>query len=133
MSAIGIQLSSPTNRTVEGPQIQFDRGGLIVKYDYQSDDGSIKWEKILFFDVLSVEYNQAACCSEDSVVSAREIRTTSISSRLTEMTKRWKESVGWQDWQQEQGGASRFKHFTIFFDDAGCVEVIAASCEVREV
>lgn len=130
MSTTGIQLSSPTNRTVEGPRLQQDRGRLVVEYDCQGDDGSIEWRKIVFGEVLAVEYRQVSCCTADSVIGAREIRSTAQSPRLAEVLKRWNESVGWQDWHQKQGGASRFKHFTVFFDDAGCVDVIAASCDV---
>jgi hypothetical protein len=130
MSMTGIQLLSPTNRTVEGPWLQQEGDRLIVEYDYQADDGSIEWRKIVFGDILAVEYRQVSCCDDNSVIGAREIRSSAQSPRLAEVVKRWNESVGWQDWHQKQGGASRFKHYTIFFDEAGCVDVIAASCEL---
>lgn len=130
MSTNGMQLLSPTNRTVEGPRLQLNRDRLVMEYDCQGDDGSIEWRKIVFGEVLAVEYQQESCCTEDSIIGADEIRSTAQSPLLAEVLKRWSESVGWQDWHQKQGGTSRFKHFTIFFDDVGCVNVIAATCNV---
>ena len=130
MSATRIQLSRPTNRTLEGPRLRLDRNQLIVEYDCQADDGSVEWSKIVFGEVLAAEYRQNVCCDADSIIDAREVRSTTEPSRLAEVLKVWNESVGWQEWQQKQGGASRFKHFTVFFDDAGCVDAIAASCDV---
>lgn len=126
----GIQLLRPTNRTVEGPRLRLDDKQLIVEYDCQADDGSVEWSKIVFGEVLAAEYRQNVCCDADSIIDAHEVRCTTESSRLAQILKLWNESVGWQEWQQKQGGASRFKHFTVFFDDAGCVDVISASCDV---
>lgn len=123
-------LSLPTNRTVTGPKLEQERDCLVVRYDYQADDGSLEWVKVIFREVLALEYRQMACCTESSVGSAREIRSVAQSLLLSDVLKRWGEAVGWQEWQQKQGGESRFRHFTIFFDDVGCVDVIAAVCEI---
>jgi hypothetical protein len=130
MSTAEISLPYPTNRTVEGPRLQQDRAQLVLKYDCQRDDGSIDWSKVVFAEVLAVQYRQVSCCAAASVIGAREVRCLTQSSWLTEVLGLWNESVGWQDWQKKQGGSARFKHFTVFFDDAGCVDVIAASCLV---
>ena len=130
MSMLVIPLLSPTNRTVEGPRLQHDRDRLIVQYDCQSDGGATTWSSVVFLEVLDLEYRQMPCCTEDSILEAQGMRSQGKSPRLTEVIRLWEESVGWQEWQQHQGGASRFRHFTIFFDDVGCIDVVAASCEV---
>lgn len=128
MSAANIQLQRPTNRTVTGPRFHADGTRVIVEYDCELDEGGVEWSKLSFEEVLAFEYRQVACCRADDVVGAHEIRCLEKSTYLSDVIDRWQESVGWQEWQQEQGGDARFKHFTIFFDDAGCVNVVAASC-----
>lgn len=65
-------------------------------------------------------------------MDAREAHSTADSKWLSEVLARWNESVGWIDWHKQQGGASRFRHFSLFFDDAGCINTIAASCEIAK-
>jgi hypothetical protein len=129
MNTTKIELSYPTNRTIEGPKLSQFRDSMVVEYDCQQDDGSVVWARIAFAEVLASEYRQISCCTEDSIVGFREIRVANQSSWLSGILHRWSESVGWQDWQKQQGGASRFKHFTIFFDDACCMSVVARSCD----
>jgi hypothetical protein len=130
MNTERIQLPHPTNRTMDGPLFRQERNRLVVEYDFQFDNGTVQWTTLTFLDVLAVEYRQSACCAAESVVSAREMHSVGDSRWLSEILAIWTESVGWQDWHKRQGGASRFKHFSLFFDDAGCVSVIAAFCEI---
>jgi hypothetical protein len=131
MSITTIELLSPTNRTVEGPRLRHDQDRLVVEYDCQGDDGAVEWRRIVFGEVLTLKYRQVSCCSEKSVIGASQVRSTNESSELAAALERWNESVGWQEWHQKRGGGSRFKHYTLFFDDAGCLDVIAASCDVE--
>ena len=130
MDTTSLQLQLPTNRTVAGPRFRNDGTRMIVEYDYQQDDGTIQWSQLSFEEVLAFEYRQEACCSPDDVLGAHEVRCLAESKRLSDVLDKWLESVGWEEWHQEQGGASRFRHFTVFFDDAGCINVVAASCAV---
>lgn len=132
MSTTEIPLALPANRTVAGPRLRQERGQFALEYDCQGDDGSIHWSKIVFREVLAFEYRQESCCTADAVIGARTMRSATSSPWLADVLKRWNESVGWQEWQQKQGGASRFRHFTIYFDDAGSVDVVAGSCDVAE-
>ena len=125
-----LQIKS-TNRTVSGPRFQRQGEKVILEYDYERDDGGTEWIQIVFEDVLDFEYRQDVCCDEEDVIRATEIRSLTQSERLSRVLKLWQERVGWQIWQQKQGGVGRFKHFKLYFDDAGCVDVIAASCQVK--
>jgi len=119
----------PTNTTAVGPRLRFERGKLIVEYDHQSDDGAVVWGRMVFDEVLAFEFHDAITCPADSVIGAREVRRLTESRWLTELLQRWNQAVGWHDFQQRKGGASRFAHFTVYFDDAGCIDVVAASCK----
>jgi hypothetical protein len=128
MSATALRLSLPTSTTHEGPRFRGDSRQSVVEYDCQRDDGSTEWSAVVFEDVLQFEFRPAPCCAAEDVVGATEVRVQAKSSRLSTVLQRWQEAVGWQEWQQKQGGAARYKHFTMYFDDAGCIDVIAAAC-----
>ena len=130
MGASVLVLSKATNRTKTGPRLQKDADALVVEYDYENDDGTIEWSHIVFRDVLALEYRDISCCEAGGLVSSTEVRCLSKSDRLSAIVGLWQESVGWQEWQQKQGGVDRFKHFTLYFDDSCCIDVIAASCQV---
>ncbi|HLA85746.1 MAG TPA: hypothetical protein VJL29_13225 [Thermoguttaceae bacterium] len=130
MPAANIQLQQPTNQTVTGPRFHSDGSRIVVEYDCEEDQGEVAWSEISFEEALAFEYREAACCRADDVIGAHEVRCLERSAYLSDVIDRWQASVGWEEWQQKQGGAARFKHFTVFFDDAGCVNVVAASCAV---
>ena len=126
MSVSNFQLPLPTNRTITGPKFRKDGDQIVVEYDCQRDDGTVEWAQINFGEVLKFEYRQEACCRETDIVASHEVRVLEESQNLSQVLCRWQQSVGWQEWQQRQGSAERFKHFTVFFDDAGCIDVVAA-------
>jgi hypothetical protein len=117
---------APMNRTRRGPICRIEKDELIVDYDYEHENGTVTWSRLIFRSVLAIEYRQATCCHSDDIISATEIRRIEKSAWLSDVLKLWHESVGWQEWQEKLGGARRFKHYTVFFDDAGCLNVVAA-------
>lgn len=129
MSSPFVRLALPTNSTLEGPRILGDGQHAVVEYDFQKDDGTTEWASVAFEDVLQLEFRAAPCCTAADVVKPTEVRAQDTSLRLTAIQELWEEAVGWQEWQQTRGGFSRYRHFTIYFDDAGCVDVVAAHCQ----
>ena len=132
MAIDNLKLPMPTNRTVAGPTFRKDGSKIVVEYDCEQNDGTTEWSKISFDDILAFEYRQIACCREEDVVGSQVIRCQNQSQHLSDVLCLWQKSVGWQEWQQKQGGAARFKQFTVFFDDAGCIDVVAASCSLAD-
>lgn len=130
MNTINLQLQRPTNRTNSGPRLRNDGQHLVVEYDCEREDGRVEWSQVSFEEVLAFEYRQAACCGADDIVGSSEIRCLDNSEHLSAVMNRWQKSVGWQEWQQQQGGAARFKHFTVFFDDVACLNVVASQCTI---
>src|SRR5215831_10375384 len=76
--------------------------------------------------------HQMACCEAEHIIGYQTLQRFRESKWLASILKVWQEAVGWQQWQQQQGGEKRFQHFRVFFDDAGCVDVIARSCDIEE-
>ena len=127
MKSPDLLLPFTTNRTVQGPLCKVDGKKSVIEYDYQNDDGSTQWVSITFDQVLRLNYRQAACCASEDVLPPDELVCLESSDWLDETIEKWTDSVGWQEWQQKQGGAFRFRHYKLYFDDAAFVEVIAAS------
>lgn len=120
------ELPLPTNRTVAGPVIFNSGDHFTVKYDYERDDGTVVWAQVDFKEVLACEYRQLACCRDIDVIEPNEVRVLRQSSYLSDTISRYEASFGYQEWQKQKGGGARFVHYTIFFDDAGCINVIAS-------
>ena len=119
-------LNLATNRTIRGPHVFFSRDELCVEYDHQGDDGAITWASIVFTDVIAFEFRQEVCCTLESVPDSSSITIEMDSQWLSELRKQWVSLLGGQEWQEKQGGFTRFHHFVVFFDDVGCLEVVAA-------
>jgi len=127
---VSLRLLIPTDRTASGPKLTMEASRLVVDYDCEGDDGRITSGRILFEELLSFRYWDISCCPAQNVLAATEVRVLEKSDYLDEIKSLWNESVGWQEWQKEQGGSDRFRHFTIYFDDAGSLDVVAARCHI---
>lgn len=127
---MALRLPIPTDRTASGPKLTMEASRLVVDYDCEGDDGRITRGRVLFEELLSFRYWDGSCCPAQNVLAATEVRVLEKSGYLDEIRGCWNESVGWQEWQKEQGGSDRFRHFTIYFDDAGSLDVVAARCHV---
>jgi hypothetical protein len=121
----------PTDRTISGPKLTMVDDTLVVAYDCEGDDGSITEGQITFEDLLSFRYWDCSSCPAENVLGATELRELNQSDYLNAVRARWDESVGWHEWQKDKGGGERYKHFTIYFDDAGSVDVVASRCRVK--
>lgn len=121
----------PTNRTVEGPRIAMSKGRLVIDYDFENDNGSIQQGRLTFEEVMAFEYFEGPCGPPENVLDSTEVRALDESKYLDPVRSRWDEAFGWQDWQLKLGGANRFKHFTVYFDDAASLNIIASSCQIE--
>lgn len=128
-----IALPLPTNATVKGPLLELEGSSLMVKYDHQHDDGRLEWTCVRFTGVLAFEYRQEAACGAEQIVGSGQVVQLSESQWLETRVNIWSKLVGSQKWQQLQGGAKRFRHFRMYFDDAACVDVAAEAISVDQV
>jgi|SRR5438445_9582247 len=132
MTTERLPLTIPTSRTLKGPIFRKQGDEVIVEYDCEEDDGSLKLSILVFHEPLDFEYRQISACSASDVSSSKEMLCLSQSERLIAIRDRWREFVGSDEWQAKQGGADRFRHFKIFFDDAGCIDVVASGFRILE-
>lgn len=130
-SAKQINLAWPTNRTRQGPRLIHQKETLLVEYDYEDDNGESHWSRVTFQRPLLIEYRDIACCRDPAVIESKAVRCLESSPLLAEIMSTWQESVGWQEWQKKNV-ASKISHYTLFFDDAGCLNVVGTECLVED-
>lgn len=133
MNNNSIPLPVPTNQTVTGPTYTSAGRQAIVDYDYESDEGSIQWTRLIFEEVIAFEYRQAACARLDDILPARTIRCQTQSGFLAEIMESWCSTLGEAAKGSDGSGPSQFQHFTIYFDDSASINVVAASARVAHV
>jgi hypothetical protein len=121
------QLPLPTSRTIKGPRINLDENTLVVSYDFEHDDGSIHWSRVVFYGILAFQYRQNTCCRAEDIDAYNKIVRRPTSDWMEEMRKRLEEFLGNQADRAEQ---SQYAHWSIYFDDAGCIDAIAQRFEV---
>lgn len=128
MSRETIVLKHPTSRTKDGPVIRLTPPNLSIKYDYPTDDGSVNWVELFFQDVLASEYRQEACCTAEDLDAYNKLLKEGTSAWLSEMESRWSKFLG----SQVRGKEFLYFHWRLYFDDVGCINIIAKSCQVSE-
>ncbi len=93
----------------EGPRIRHEMDRLTIAYDFETEDGSYQWEELSFSGVAAIAFTGAAYCTEDQVGAY---------DKLVEVTDRhWARTL--------EGMPQDVHHYRIYFDDAGCYEVLA--------
>ncbi len=123
-----ISLPFPTSRTRTGPLVRLEAPALVVDYDCQEDDGAVRWVRIRFDLVMAFAYRQEACCLASDVEAYNKMLELRTSAHLEEIRGRYERSVPRQSRVVE---ASEFARFLIYFDDSGCVDVIASSFQIE--
>lgn len=125
-----ILLPTPTNGTESGPKLTMEGSRLAVDYDYEGENGLITSGRVVFEGVLSFVYWDSSCCPVENILAATRVRVLEKSGYLSDITESWNDRVGFHEWEQKQGGAGRFRHFTICFDDSCAIDVVAQKCQV---
>lgn len=125
-----ILLPRQTDTTDNGPIVLATGMALSLKYDYHHDDGTIEWTEIKFKEVLAYRFDEWVCADGNPYLDFRKMAEFDTSPWLLRKLDKWDVSVGWQKFQIDKGGRSRFRHYMIYFDDQGILEVIGSSYQI---
>ncbi len=127
-----VTLPISTMEATYGPLIIKTERSLTVKYDWPSDENTIIWAEITFANVLAFCYSEEVVCM-DAMLStpAREMVEYADTPWLQETLDIWDNRVGWDEFQRQRGGRSRFKHYVVNFDDHGALQVICSRVEAK--
>jgi hypothetical protein len=102
---------------------------LVIEYDYIAEGGSVFWTSVTFSHVIAFHFNQEACCTSDDLIAYNQMISYSSSPWLNEIRQRWRSYFVGQEQQQNED--QRFTHYVIYFNDVGCISVVAQSFDIR--
>lgn len=95
----------------EGPLLHQAPGSLVLRYDFETEDGSYEWESLVFTSVAALKFTDTDFCTAEQVAAL---------DRLIDV----KESP----WREELRDPNpNLHHYRIYFDDIGCYEVLATT------
>ncbi len=100
----------------DGPLLRHGPDRLTIEYDFETPDGSYSWAELSFPRTVAFLFTAAGHCTEDQVAAYDKLLEIADSP--------WLASIS-----DPPAGT---RHLRIYFDDAGCYEVLAGSFESRE-
>ena len=124
-----IELPYPTSATIKGAIVVMAGDILELFYDYAGLDAPPVWGRLRFREVLAYQWLSDVCCSAEHILRFDSMRASADSAWLTELLDRWDRLVEWRQYQEELGGRKRFRHYRVYFDELGCLDVVASSVE----
>ena len=127
-----IPLPRATDAALKGPLFRYKRDTLVVDYDEEQNDGSLEWTRLRFLEVIALEFVDGPCCRTEDIGEFDAIQRMSDSAWRSDQIERWQVSVGYQAMQDTFGGAARFRHYQIYRDDVGALNILAEGVEIEE-
>jgi hypothetical protein len=123
-----VPLPLPASRTAVGPVARLRPPILAVEYDYEDEDGTVRWARIQFHDVLRFEYRQEVVCAASDIAAYHSMLITEDSPSLSAVRARYMTYLARAEATEE---GREFAQYTVYFDDSGCIDVIATSFETE--
>lgn len=111
--ASSVELPHSTAECDTGPEILFKPGSLTVRYDYDSDIGE-SWGKMVFLGAIAQRFIPDIVTTELMTNCYSKICVIENSSWIAELEDRTDSEI-----------FSSLKHFMVYFDHNGCLEVLA--------
>jgi hypothetical protein len=122
-----VPLPLPTSRTRIGPIAALQPPKLTVEYDCEEENGVVRWARIRFHEVLKFEYRQDACCLTSDLEAYSKMQVIEDSPDLADVRGRYIIYLSRVAAVEE---SLKFLQFKVYFDDSGCVDVIAHTYEI---
>jgi hypothetical protein len=98
----------------QGPHILLANGRVTLRWDAESETGAYVWASANFVGVENVEFTAYDSCTPEQTMAYDRLVKIEPSDKLAGL----------------RGNGSKFlQHFRIFFDDIGCLEVLAEGFE----
>jgi hypothetical protein len=127
-----IKLPLCTSSSDKGPLLKFEDGTLELNYDASGENHKRHWATIRFAGVLAYSYVEDGSHTLEQQEGYNKLVCKSESLWRSQIIQRWEESYGDHAYQKELGGSVRFKHYNVYFDHHGAVDVIASGFEIEK-
>ena len=100
----------------EGPVVRSGLDHVAIAFDVETPEGDYAWSELRFSGVVAFAFTAARHCTEDQIAAYDKLLHIEGSSWLAALP----------------GGAAGARHLRIFFDEAGCYDVLARAFEFSE-
>lgn len=119
-----LELPQSTAECDKGPEVRFRPGQIMVRYDYESETG-VTWVTLRFTSALALKFTPDIATNELMVSAYSKICEIENSSWLRDLKNN----------ALAQGAEmpDSLRHFLLYFDHYGCVEVIAENVALENV
>lgn len=118
-----VQTLPTTAETEEGPIIEHRPGEVVVRYDLEGATG-IEWVTIRFIVAVALQFTPDASVTAWMVEAFSKVCARDGSPWLAKLRGRAEE--------REQVVPASLRHFLVYFDHYGCLEVLAEDVKVEE-
>lgn len=116
-----LELPESTAQCEIGPEIRQSPGAISVRYDAEAE-GGVSWTSIRFGSALASRFTPECAITELMPEAYSRLCEIEHSTWLSELRARAS--------AQHQIIPPSQRHFMVFFDHVGCLEVVAESYEV---
>ena len=100
----------------QGPVLRSGLDHVAIAFDFETPDGDYAWSELRFSGVVAFAFTAARYCTEDQIAAYDKLLQIEGSPWLVALPD----------------GAPGVCHLRIFFDDAGCYDVLARAFEFFE-
>lgn len=114
-------IPEPSTAICSEVKLSYPKGGLILRYDYDRD-GLIYKSGLKFKKAIAHRHHYDVCCT---IWHIRDVYDTLVEVKESSWLKELKDIA-----TENKRDISDMHHYMIYFDDAGCYEIIASSWEI---
>jgi hypothetical protein len=103
-------LPAPSQEFMHGPHILISPGKVTLRWDSEGETGSYTWSSAEFIGVEAVQFTAHDSCTPDQIRAYDRLVKVEPSEILSNL----------------RGAGPKFlQHFRIYFDEIGCLDVVA--------
>jgi hypothetical protein len=115
-----VPLELSTAETELGPRFELGREALVVCYDAEGE-GGVVWTRLRFAPVFAARFTADPSVQAWMIGAYSKVCEVEASTWIQELTAATEEG---------RGPLQAARHFVLYFDDFGCLEVVARDVEV---
>ena len=110
MDEVVWSLPAPSQEFMQGPHILVSPGKVTLRWDYEAETGTYAWSSAEFTGVEAVTFTAHSSCTLDQARAYDRLVKVDPSDMLPGL----------------RGAGLKFlQHFRIYFDEIGCLDVVA--------
>lgn len=111
MEEVVWRLPVPSQEFQQGPQILISPGKVTLRWDFEGESGAYEWSSAEFTGVEATTFTAQSSCTLDQARAYDQLVKVEPSDMLASL---------------RGADPKRLRHWRIYFDEVGCLDVVAA-------